>query len=43
MLTAGDEKPIVKALERMSAMRLYMRAFSVDGVRGEAISARVSM
>lgn len=24
-------------------MRLYMRAFSVDGVRGEAISARVSM
>ncbi len=35
MLTAGDEEPIVHALERMSAMRLYMRALSVDGVRDE--------
>jgi nitrate reductase beta subunit len=43
MLTAGDEEPIVHALERMSAMRLYMRALSVDGVRDEAIAARVGM
>ena len=43
MLTAGDEEPIVTALERMSAMRLYMRALSVDGVRDEGIAARVGM
>ena len=43
MLTAGDEEPVVQALERMSAMRLYMRALSVDGVRDEAIAARVGM
>lgn len=43
MLTAGDEEPIVHALERMSAMRLYMRALTVDGVRDEAIAARVGM
>jgi nitrate reductase beta subunit len=43
MLTAGDEDPIVHALERMSAMRLYMRALTVDGVRDEGIAARVGM
>jgi nitrate reductase / nitrite oxidoreductase, beta subunit len=43
MLTAGDEEPIGHALERMSAMRLYMRALSVDGVRDEGIAARVGM
>ena len=43
MLTAGDEEPIVHALERMSAMRLYMRALTVDGVRDEGIAARVGM
>lgn len=32
MLTAGDEKPIVTALERMLGMRAYMRAKTVDGV-----------
>ena len=32
MLTAGDEEPVVHALERMLAMRAYMRAKTVDGV-----------
>ncbi|WP_096704683.1 nitrate reductase subunit beta [Magnetospirillum sp. 15-1] len=32
MLTAGDEKPVVSALERMLAMRAYMRSKTVDGV-----------
>jgi len=43
MLTAGDEAPIVQALERMSAMRTYMRAKTVDGVIDEAIAARVDL
>ena len=43
MLTAGDEAPIVTALERMLAMRGYMRAKTVDGVIDEAIAARVGM
>ncbi len=30
MLTAGDEKPVVQALERMLAMRAFMRARHVD-------------
>ncbi|MGE5546823.1 MAG: nitrate reductase subunit beta [Solirubrobacterales bacterium] len=32
MLTAGDERPVVSALERMLAMRAYMRSKTVDGV-----------
>jgi nitrate reductase beta subunit len=43
MLTAGDEEPVVQALERMSAMRTYMRAKTVDGVIDEAIAARVGL
>ena len=43
MLTAGDEEPVVQALERMSAMRAYMRAKTVDGVIDEAIAARVGL
>ncbi|MFV0473960.1 MAG: nitrate reductase subunit beta, partial [Pikeienuella sp.] len=43
MLTAGDEKPIAHALERMLAMRAYMRAKTVDGVIDEGIAARVSL
>src|SRR3546814_7311775 len=31
MLTAGDEAPIASALERMLAMRSYMRAKTVEG------------
>ena len=43
MLTAGDEAPVVSALERMLAMRAYMRAKTVDGVIDEAIAARVGL
>ncbi|MBL8547830.1 MAG: nitrate reductase subunit beta [Hyphomonadaceae bacterium] len=43
MLTAGEEAPIVSALERMLAMRGYMRAKTVDGVIDGAIAARVDL
>lgn len=43
MLTAGDEAPVVSALERMMAMRAYMRAKTVDGVVDEGIAARVGL
>jgi nitrate reductase beta subunit len=43
MLTAGEEAPIVSALERMLAMRAYMRAKTVDGVIDRAVSARVGL
>jgi nitrate reductase beta subunit len=31
LLTAGDEAPVVRALERMLAMRAFMRGRHVDG------------
>lgn len=43
MLTAGDEKPIVSALERLLAMRAYKRAQHVDGVRDEAVLKQVGL
>ncbi|MCA8927844.1 MAG: nitrate reductase subunit beta, partial [Alphaproteobacteria bacterium] len=43
MLTAGEEAPIVHALERMLAMRGYMRAKTVDGVIDEGIAERVGL
>jgi nitrate reductase beta subunit len=43
MLTAGDEAPVVSALERMMAMRAYMRSKSVEGVVDEGIAARVGL
>jgi nitrate reductase beta subunit len=43
MLTAGDDEPVVLALERMLAMRGYMRAKTVDGVVDESIAERVGM
>ncbi len=43
MLTAGDEEPVALGLERMLAMRAYMRAKSVDGVIDEKIAAKVGM
>jgi nitrate reductase beta subunit len=43
LLTAGDEAPIVSALERMLAMRAYMRAKSVDGVVDLEIARRVGL
>ena len=43
MLTAGEEAPIVSALERMLAMRAYMRAKSIDGVIDTGVAARVDL
>ncbi|HRW66438.1 MAG TPA: nitrate reductase subunit beta, partial [Candidatus Competibacter sp.] len=40
LLTAGDEKPVKRALERMLAMRAYMRAKTVDGeIREDVLQA----
>jgi nitrate reductase beta subunit len=43
MLTAGDEAPVARGLERMLAMRAYMRAKTVDGVIDGAIAQRVGL
>jgi nitrate reductase beta subunit len=43
MLTAGDEAPVAQALERMLAMRAYMRSKTVDGVINLGIAQRVGM
>ena len=43
LLTAGKEAPIVSALERMLAMRGYMRSKTVDGVINESIATQVGM
>jgi len=32
LLTAGDEAPVARALERMLAMRIFMRGRHVDGI-----------
>jgi nitrate reductase beta subunit len=43
MLTAGKEEPVALALERMMAMRAYMRGRTVDGVVDEGVAARVGL
>jgi nitrate reductase beta subunit len=43
LLTAGDEAPVALALERMLAMRSYMRRKHVDGVLDPAIMERVGL
>ena len=43
LLTAGNEEPVARALERMLAMRAYMRAKTIDGVIDEAIARRVGL
>jgi nitrate reductase beta subunit len=43
MLTAGDEAPVAAALERMLAMRAYMRSKTVDGVVNLGVAKRVGM
>jgi nitrate reductase beta subunit len=43
LLTAGAEEPIVNALERMLAMRAYMRAKSVEGRVDESIPEGVGL
>ena len=37
LLTAGDEAPVVRALERMMAMRAWRRARNVDGVEDHGV------
>ncbi|HET9653125.1 MAG TPA: nitrate reductase subunit beta, partial [Usitatibacter sp.] len=43
LLAAGDETPVVRALERMLAMRAYHRAKHVDGRDDDAILKRVGL
>lgn len=43
LLTAGDEAPVARALERMLAMRAFMRAKTVDGVIDDRIPERVGL
>ncbi len=43
MLTGGKEEPVVHALERMMAMRQYMRAQVVDGVMDQVVLDRVGL
>ena len=43
LLTAGDEAPVAQGLERMLAMRAYMRAKTIDGVIDEGIAKRVGL
>ncbi|MBI3675481.1 MAG: nitrate reductase subunit beta [Proteobacteria bacterium] len=43
MLTAGKEEPVVQALERMMAMRAYMRSKTVDGIIDEGVANRVGL
>lgn len=43
LLTAGDEKPVKLALERMLAMRAYMRAKHVDGILDSATLTSVEL
>ncbi len=43
MLTAGDEAPVALALERMLAMRAYMRSKTIDGVVDHAVAKSVGL
>ncbi len=43
LLTAGEEKPVRVALERMLAMRAYMRGRHVDGVNNQELLSQVGM
>ncbi len=43
LLTAGEEEPIALCLERMMAMRSYMRAKTVDGVIATDVAERVNL
>jgi len=43
LLTAGDEAPVALGLERMLAMRAYMRSKTVEGVIDASIAERVGL
>ncbi len=43
MLTAGDVKPVDRALERMLAMRAYQRGKHVDGIEDKTVLDQVGL
>lgn len=43
LLTAGDEEPVARGLERMLAMRSYMRSKTIEGRVDESIAERVGL
>ncbi|MFZ5660052.1 MAG: nitrate reductase subunit beta [Pseudomonadota bacterium] len=43
LLTAGDEAPVVRALDRMLAMRAYMRGKSVEGRANTEVLSQVGL
>ena len=43
LLTGGNEEPVALALQRMLAMRGYMRSKTVEGVIDEAMAGRVGL
>ncbi len=43
MLTAGKEEPVTHALERMLAMRQFMRSKTVDGVHNQEVLDQVGL
>jgi nitrate reductase beta subunit len=43
LLTAGKEEPIIQGLERMLAMRAYMRAKTILGKPNRAVAKRVGL
>ncbi len=43
LLTAGKDEPVINGLERMLAMRSYMRSKTVDGEINEAVAEQVGM
>jgi len=43
LLTAGDEAPVIAAIERMFAMRIHMRGRHVDGQLNDAVLDQVGL
>jgi nitrate reductase beta subunit len=43
LLTAGDTSPVIRALERMLAMRAYQRSKHVDRVQNLAVLAQAGL
>ncbi|GMV30099.1 MAG: nitrate reductase subunit beta [Rhodanobacteraceae bacterium] len=43
LLTAGDERPVIVALERMLAMRAWRRAMNVDGIEDVDVLTQVGL
>ncbi len=43
LLTAGDTSPVVRALERMLAMRAFQRGKHVDGVTNTRVLEQVGL